>query len=122
MTFLPIMRGIFVHHACLEKISFFSLAIHTTGTICCKLCTELKILFVPTFHSKSYYPKKHIFSGCRYKIYCMKYYFFIHYYISPSINTTISSNSNINQYIWLHVSAYFILSHLQAYRIQNSDM
>ena len=48
--------------------------------------------------------------------------FSLYYYISPSINTTISWNSNISQYIWLYVSAYLILSHLQAYRIQNSDM
>jgi len=31
-------------------------------------------------------------------------------------------NSNISQYIWLHVSAYLILSNLQANRSQSSDM
>jgi len=51
-----------------------------------------------------------------------KLYLWIYYYIISSINTTISWNSNIGQYIWLHVSAYLILSNLQAYRIQNSDM
>jgi len=39
---------------------------------------------------------------------------------SPSINTTIPWESNIIQYTWLHVSAYLILSHLQANRLQNS--
>ena len=45
----------------------------------------------------------------------------IYYYTGPSINTTISWDSNISQYIWLHVSAYLTLSHLQANRLQNSS-
>ena len=35
---------------------------------------------------------------------------FIYYNKRPSINTTISWDSDIIQYIWLHVSAYLILS------------
>ena len=45
----------------------------------------------------------------------------IYYNKIPSINTTISWDSNIIQYIWLHVSAYLILRHLQANRLQNSS-
>ena len=44
----------------------------------------------------------------------------LYYNKSQSINTTIPWDSNIIQYIWLHVSAYLILSHLQANRLQNS--
>jgi len=45
-----------------------------------------------------------------------------YYNKSPSINTTIYWDSNIIEYIWLHVSVYLILSHLQANRLQNSSV
>ena len=34
--------------------------------------------------------------------------YYVYYYISPSINTIVSWNSNISQYIWLHISAYLL--------------
>ena len=67
------------------------------------LCFDWYFIFVSIFLTA---PFRYVFKNAEIWFFCGLFHKY--YYKSPSINTTISWNSNISQYIWLHVSAYLI--------------